>query len=140
MSTFTFRCTFVYCQVLRARILYLCREKRGNGKIKSRHIFFPKSFIFGAFYLRIFSKQKYNCQNFAVTYNNLAFLPTSFVYDVYCICIRKAKYDQYDHSFIKSWYLVCNNFRLIPPLLIDLIFTKEYLHIFTKECHLLSDK
>ena len=36
--------------------------------------------------------------------------------------------------------MLCNNFHLIPHLLIDLIFTKESLQIFTKECHLLSDK
>ena len=35
--------------------------------------------------------------------------------------------------------MVCNNFHLIPPLLIDLNFTC-ILQYFTNECHLLSDK
>ena len=37
------------------------------------------------------------------------------------------------HSFIQSWFMQQFSFNLIPPLLIDLIFTKECLQIFTKE-------
>jgi len=36
--------------------------------------------------------------------------------------------------------MVCNNFHLIPPLLKIKINNKNYLLVFTKECHLLSDK
>ena len=44
------------------------------------------------------------------------------------------------HSLIKSCFLVCNIFNLIPPLLKMKINSKNNLLFFTKECHLLSDK